>query len=103
MAENKWVTRGISPRNKWNYGPLLVITGVINPISKEKQPQLPIYFRPFVGVIHIRIYNWFFGPHFGTTTFHRRFVIAKNRLDGNRLPWQHGFLRSSEARICILA
>ena len=61
MAENKWVTGGISPRNKWNYGPLLVITRVINPISREKQPELPIYFRPFVGVMHTRIYNWFFG------------------------------------------
>ena len=27
----------------------------------------------------------------------------KDRLDGNRLSWQHGFLRSSEVRLCILA
>ena len=24
MTKNKWVTGGISPRNKWSHGPLLI-------------------------------------------------------------------------------
>ena len=34
----------------YKVGPLLVINGVITPISRVKSPQLPIYFRPFIGL-----------------------------------------------------
>ena len=38
-------------------GPLLVINGVIIPISRVVTPVKPNYFRPFIGVIYTTQFN----------------------------------------------
>ena len=40
-----------SVQMSYKVGPLPVITVVITPISRVFSPQVPIYFRPFIGVI----------------------------------------------------
>ena len=36
--------------------------GEITPITRVKSPQLPNYFRPFIGAVYNSIYNWIRGP-----------------------------------------
>ena len=40
-----------SAKMSYKVGPLPVITVVITPISRVFSPRVPIYFRPFIGVI----------------------------------------------------
>ena len=50
MGKNP-VPTDISINISYKVGPLPVITGVITPISRVKSPGLPIYVRPFIGLI----------------------------------------------------
>ena len=60
-----------SAQMSYEVGPLPVITVVITPISRVFSPQLPVYFRPFIGVISPFINGS--GAHLPTGSLPNRF------------------------------
>ena len=68
----------------YEVGPMLVINGVITSISRVKSPQLPSYFRPFIGAPCHSINNDRLGAHLvpGTASFSTSLT-----KDGSGSPW----------------